>query len=201
MIRTLRHLKEDSEWTWYHKDGTRFFVQVSVSSITHPNGELKGFVFIARDISDIKESNESRERLLTIVESARDSILSFDERGYIFYMNQAGKSAVGLDKRQTVGKHFSEYVDIQNDINFEEGLNTAIREGFWEFEAEVITKEQRQIFISVIIVPHFPQTKVSDISQPLREILRTKYIPKRSSFERSKKRMKLIWLKGYSWLV
>ncbi|KRF21429.1 response regulator [Paenibacillus sp. Soil787] len=159
VIRTLRHLKEDSEWTWYHKDGTRFFVQVSVSSITHPNGELKGFVFIARDISDIKESNESRERLLTIVESARDSILSFDERGYIFYMNQAGKSAVGLDKQQSVGKHFSEYVDIQNDINFEEGLNTAIREGFWEFEAEVITKEQRQIFISVIIVPHCHEGK------------------------------------------
>ncbi|NRF94670.1 response regulator [Paenibacillus frigoriresistens] len=159
VIRTLRHLKEDSEWTWHHKDGTRFFVQVSVSSITNPNGELKGFVFIARDISDIKESNESRERLLTIVESARDSILSFDENGYIFYMNQACKSIIGLDKRQTIGKHFSEYVDIQNDINFEEGLNTAIREGFWEFEAEVLTKEQRQIFISVIIVPHCPADK------------------------------------------
>ncbi|MCY9665162.1 response regulator [Paenibacillus alginolyticus] len=159
VIRSLHHLKEDSEWTWHHKDGTRFFVQVSVSSITHPNGELKGFVFIARDISDIKESNESRERLLTIVESARDSILSFDEKGYIFYMNQACKSIVGLDKQQTVGKHFSEYVDIQNDINFEEGLLTAIREGFWEFEAEVLTKEQRQIFISVIIVPHCPADK------------------------------------------
>lgn len=159
VIRTLRHLKEDSEWTWLHKDGTRFFVQVSVSSITNPNGELKGFVFIARDISDIKKSNESRERLLTIVESARDSILSFDAKGYIFYMNQACKSTIGLDKRQSIGKHFSEYVDIQNDINFEEGLNTAIREGFWEFEAEVLTKDQRQIFISVIIVPHCPTDK------------------------------------------
>ncbi|MDF2647383.1 MAG: hypothetical protein K0Q73_3188 [Paenibacillus sp.] len=185
VIRTLRHLKEDSEWIWYHKDGTRFFVQVSVSSITHPNGELKGFVFIARDISDIKESNESRERLLTIVESARDSIVSFDEQGYIFYMNQAGKNIIGLDKQQTVGNHFSEYVDIQNDINFEEGLNTAIRVGFWEFEAEVLTKDQRQIFISVIIVPHFPADKgepyfsaitrdITDQVQSKEELIRAK---------------------------
>ena len=97
VIRSLRHLKEDSEWTWFHKDGTRIYVQVSVSCITHPNGDLKGYVLIARDISDIKESNETKERLLTIVESARDAILTFDQDGYIFYMNQAGKSSVGLD--------------------------------------------------------------------------------------------------------
>lgn len=159
VIRTLRHLKEDTEWTWYHKDGSRIFVQVSVSSITHPSGELKGFVFIARDISDIKESNETKERLLTIVERARDAIVSFDQQGYIFYMNQAGKNVVGVGQQLPLHNHFSDYVDILNDINFHEGLGTAIQEGFWEFEAEVLTKELRQIFISVIIVPHFPADK------------------------------------------
>lgn len=156
VIRSLRQLKEDLEWIWYHKDGTRLFVQVSVSAISHPGGDLKGYVFIARDISDIKESNETKLRLLTIVESARDAILSFDQQGYIFYMNQTCKNLIGLDSGSMGSYHFSEYVDIQSDVNLDEGLLTAIRKGFWEFEAEVTTKDHQHIYIAVTVVPHTP---------------------------------------------
>lgn len=178
VIRTLRHLKEDSEWIWHHRDGSRLFVQLSVSVITHPGGDLKGYVFIARDISDIKESNETKMRLLTIVESARDAILSFDQQGYIFYMNQAGRNLIGLDIQQSTKYHFSEYVDIYSDVNLEEGLLTAIREGFWEFEAEASTKDQRRIFISVTVVPHTPAEKgeryFSAISRDITDQLQAK---------------------------
>lgn len=156
VIRSLRHLKEDSEWTWYHKNGTRIYVQASVSCITHPNGDLKGYVLIARDISDIKESNETKERLLTIVESARDAILTFDQDGYIFYINPAGIHLIGLEDPDYARMHFHEFVEILNDINFEEGLQTALRDGFWEFEAEVMTRKQQRIIVSLIIVPHVP---------------------------------------------
>ncbi|GGI44017.1 hypothetical protein GCM10008018_05000 [Paenibacillus marchantiophytorum] len=160
VIRTLRQLKEDTEWIWHHKDGSRIYVQLSVSGITHPSGDLKGYVFIARDISDIKESNETKQRLLTIVESARDAIISFDMDGFIFYMNQAGRSSIGVAEGDTSEKHFNDLVEIMNDdINFEEGLETAIQEGFWEFEAEVLTRDHRQMFISIIIVPHCPTDK------------------------------------------
>lgn len=178
VIRTLRHLKEDAEWIWHHKDGTRLFVQVSVSVITHPGGDLKGYVFIARDISDIKESNETKMRLLTIVESARDAILSFDRQGNIFYMNQASKNLLRLDKAQTAHYHFSDYVDIGSGVDLDEGLLTAIREGFWEFEAEVFTKDQRRVFISVTVVPHTPAEKgeryFSAISRDITDNLKAK---------------------------
>ncbi|OPH46938.1 hypothetical protein BC351_13525 [Paenibacillus ferrarius] len=185
VIRTLRHLKEDIEWIWRHKDGSRIFVQLSVSSITHPSGALKGYVFIARDISDIKESNETKERLLTIVESARDAIISFDQNGHIIYMNQAGRSSIGLEEGDTSHKHFSDLIDIMNNIDFDEGLATAIQKGFWECEAEVMTKEQRQIFVSIIIVPHFPAEKgelyfsaitrdITDRIQAKQELIRAK---------------------------
>ncbi|OCT13293.1 hypothetical protein A8709_03285 [Paenibacillus pectinilyticus] len=156
VIRSLRHLKEDSEWTWYHKDGARIYVQASVSCITHPNGELKGYVLIARDISDIKKSNEMKERLLTIVESARDMILTFDQEGYIFYINQAGIRTIGLEHTPVGRTHFSEYVEILNTIDLNEGLLAAIQLGFWEFEAEVLTKNQQRLTVSLIIVPHYP---------------------------------------------
>ncbi|MDD9266131.1 response regulator [Paenibacillus sp. GCM10023248] len=159
VIRSLRQMNEDLEWIWYHKEGMRIFVQLSVSAITHPGGDLKGFVFIARDISDIKESNETKLRLLTIVESARDAILSFDMQGNIFYMNQACRNLLDLERDTNPRYHFSEYVDIQSDVDLDEGLLTAITDGFWEFEAEVLTKEQRRIFIDVVVVPHSPAEK------------------------------------------
>lgn len=178
VIRSLRHLKEDSEWTWYHKDGTRIYVEASVSCITHPSGEIKGFVLIARDISDIKESNETKERLLTIVESAHDPILTFNQEGYIFYTNQAVTRAIGLVGTPLARTHFTEYVEILNDFHLEEGLQTAIEKGFWEFEAEIITKNQRQVIVSIIIVPHFPIDKgelyFSAISRDITDQLQAK---------------------------
>lgn len=178
VIRSLRHLKEDSEWTWYHKNGTRIYVEASVSCITHPSGEIKGFVLIARDISDIKESIETKERLLTIVESARDPIMTFNQEGYIFYTNQAVTRAIGLVGSPLTRTHFTEYVEILNDFHLEEGLQIAIEQGFWEFEAEIITKNHLQVIVSIIIVPHFPIDKgelyFSAISRDITDQLQAK---------------------------
>ncbi|MFD0692632.1 response regulator [Paenibacillus sp. GCM10027628] len=156
VIRTQRHLKEDTDWTWHHKDGSRIYVQANASIITHPDGSLKGYVFIARDISDIKESMETKERLLSIVESAHEAIISFDKDGNIFYMNQVARRSVGLIDLQKDFSHFSNFVDVLSDSNLDEGLAIATEQGFWEFEAEITTKGNLRIFASLTIVPHFP---------------------------------------------
>ncbi|WNR43439.1 response regulator [Paenibacillus roseipurpureus] len=178
VIRSLRHLKEDPEWTWYHKDGTRLYVQASVSCITHPDGKLKGYVLIARDISDIKESNEMKARLLTIVESARDAILTFDREGYIFYMNPFCMQTIGLEGESYERKHFSELVDIMSEIHLEDGLNIALACGFWEFEAEIMTKRKQRLILSLILVPHFPMENgdvyFSAITRNITDLIRAK---------------------------
>ncbi|NEW08301.1 response regulator [Paenibacillus sp. SYP-B3998] len=156
VIKSLRHLKEDTEWIWHHKEGHRIYVQSNASLITHPDGSLKGYVFIARDISDIKESAETKERLLAIVESAHDAILTFDHEGNISYMNQVARHSIGVHELQIEHSHFSNFVDILSSSKLDEGLAIAAEQGFWEFEAEIITKQQRKIFSSLTIVPHCP---------------------------------------------
>ncbi|MBD0382611.1 response regulator [Paenibacillus sedimenti] len=178
VIRTIRHLKEDTEWIWHHKEGGRIFVQANASIITHPDGGLKGYVFIARDISGIKESMETKERLLSIVENAHDSIITFNKDGNIFYMNHMARRFVGLVDQQTEYEHFSNIVDFHSDSNLDEGLAIATEQGFWEFEAEVTTKDNRKIFTSLTIVPHCPadggECYYSAISRDITDQVRVK---------------------------
>lgn len=60
VIRTLRHLKEDSEWIWHHRDGTRLFVQLSVSAITHPGAISKATSSLPATSATLKKAMRRR---------------------------------------------------------------------------------------------------------------------------------------------
>ncbi len=49
---------ENRQWTYIRKDGTQFPVQLIVTGIWGEDGELKGFLGIATDISEIKDKKE-----------------------------------------------------------------------------------------------------------------------------------------------
>ncbi|UJF34605.1 response regulator [Paenibacillus hexagrammi] len=154
VIKSLREMPEDTEWIWRRKDGSRFYVESNVSIITHPDGSMKGFVCIARDVSDIKENTATKDRLLAIVENAHDIILTFDQHGYILYMNQVGRRYYGHQDAAESKRHFSDYVEMLSPIDFYEGLLISVKQGFWETEAEFLTKTNVRLVISLIIVPH-----------------------------------------------
>jgi len=50
--------REDREWTYVRKDGTRFPVRLSVTALRDDEGKLQGFLGIAYDISEQKRSEE-----------------------------------------------------------------------------------------------------------------------------------------------
>lgn len=50
--------QEDREWTYIHKDGLRFPVQLSVTALRDENDVLLGFLGIAYDISEQKRADE-----------------------------------------------------------------------------------------------------------------------------------------------
>ncbi len=50
--------KRDFEWDLINKDGTRRFVEVSVSLMRNEKGEPKGFYGIARDVTERKQAEE-----------------------------------------------------------------------------------------------------------------------------------------------
>ncbi|OPY79765.1 MAG: Alginate biosynthesis sensor protein KinB [Syntrophorhabdus sp. PtaU1.Bin058] len=47
-----------------------------------------------------------RKRLLTILETMDDGIVTLDERGVITYFNRAAELMTGIDRHQTIGRHY-----------------------------------------------------------------------------------------------
>jgi PAS domain S-box-containing protein len=82
------------------KNGERFPVSLTISPVKDDTGRVIGASKIARDLSDLKKTDESRFRLAAVVESADDAIISKDLNGIIpvGMTERAGCSATPLRK-------------------------------------------------------------------------------------------------------
>jgi PAS domain S-box-containing protein len=59
---------EEKEWTYIHKNGTRFPVILSITARRNKNGDVTGFVGIANDISHQKEAEAKLNQLIRELE-------------------------------------------------------------------------------------------------------------------------------------
>lgn len=75
VARARRGADDEREWTYVRKNGSRFPVHLSVTSLRGPGGEIEGFLGIAADRSDHKRAQreliESQQALLERNESLR----------------------------------------------------------------------------------------------------------------------------------
>ena len=56
------HGKEEREWTYVRKDGTHFPVMLSVTPLRRPSGEVSGYLGLATDITERKQTQSVIER-------------------------------------------------------------------------------------------------------------------------------------------
>jgi two-component system sensor histidine kinase/response regulator len=172
-VLTSQGFLPDWEWTWIHRNKSRMLVSLNPSVMRHPDGTIKGYVLIARDISAIKKAVETNTRVLEILESAYDMIASFDMRGRMFYLNKAGHSFLGVDELNEHNNRLSLYMPIPFTMKFADGLSDAQRLGFWQSETEFIAASGETHIASITVVAHlsdissnsFFSTIVRDISE------------------------------------
>ncbi|ULL14538.1 response regulator [Paenibacillus sp. H1-7] len=177
LTKSLRHAPEDYEWTYIHKDGNRFPVSLNVSPMRDQHGYVTGYVAIAHDIRLYKQTEEMRNRLLSILKAAKDLIASIDSNGNIFYLNPAGMELIGITRLDAHTKPVRQYID---DISFDffiKGLDTVREKGYWETESMIRTTAGQHIPMSLIIVTHRDKMgKVSHYSVVARDISEQKRI-------------------------
>jgi len=99
----------------YHvlrKDGSRIFIETSVSVIKGGNGEPKGLVAVARDITERRKMEEalrdSEERHRLCFENASDVIYSVDPEGTILSMSPAVERLLGYKPEELIGRNMAE---------------------------------------------------------------------------------------------
>ena len=77
--------------------GTPKWWHVAVSPITGPDGRPDRILSVSRDITELRASEEERERFVRLAENSADFVGMARTDGSVFYMNDAAKRLVGLE--------------------------------------------------------------------------------------------------------
>ncbi|MFO8038127.1 MAG: PAS domain S-box protein [Sodalinema sp.] len=128
---------------------------------------------IARDISDLKQAQLERERLIAIIDASPDIISSADLEGKITYFNCGGRKTLGLDLNEDVSVYHIE--DFLTPDFVEECQNwvipQALQQGSWQGLSKIRRRDGTLIPTSQLIIAH-PETPDSDayLSTIIRDI-------------------------------
>lgn len=141
-------------------------------------GQLIRLLVVSRDISKRRDAEEGQDRLIRILEATTDYVGMATLDGYPFYANAAGRKMIGLDADEPLDFHLSiNHPDWANEIIVNEGIPTAIREGYWRGESALLHRDGHEIPVSQVILSHrgpdgnveFLSTIMRDISERKRE--------------------------------
>ncbi|WP_269526035.1 PAS domain S-box protein [Coraliomargarita parva] len=116
------------EWTYLRKDGARVPVVLIVTPMRDPEGQVRGYVGVARDISlrkqALKELHESEQRFRSAFENSGSGMVIADLDGTWTEVNQKLCRMLGYSPSDLVGRHFREFVhpddlELGMDLNRE----------------------------------------------------------------------------------
>jgi diguanylate cyclase (GGDEF)-like protein/PAS domain S-box-containing protein len=110
---------------------------------------------IVRDMTRIKKSTSSRQRLHTILDATLDPVVTVTPEGEIRYINPAGRELLGIKEPRRFGLGLSDFLPewAQQQI-FQTAIPTAVEEGSWQGESAMLTANEVEIPITVTAVPH-----------------------------------------------
>ncbi|SMC29697.1 PAS domain S-box-containing protein/diguanylate cyclase (GGDEF) domain-containing protein [Andreprevotia lacus DSM 23236] len=95
------------EWVLTGRDGVQRPVMLAVTAVKSPNGSTGGYLFIARDLAELKRIErrlvESEQRNSRIVDNIREGLVIFDDDGCILQVNPAACAMFGYREEAMTG--------------------------------------------------------------------------------------------------
>jgi len=99
-----------AEYTFLRKDGTRFVGEFDSAVVKDADGNPKGFIAAAKDVTERKRAEEalrrSEQRFRDIAAHASEWIWEVDASGIYTYSSPVVKRILGYEPEEILGKHF-----------------------------------------------------------------------------------------------
>ncbi|MGC9524145.1 MAG: PAS domain S-box protein [Limnospira sp.] len=140
------------------QEGRIYYVQTLPVRNEEGNKGMEPLVagmMVMQDITERKQAENLRDRLIAIIEATPDFIASATPTGEIVYFNRSAREVLGLPPEGAIewdiSKHHPQWA---TEILWEEGIPTALREGTWLGETALLSAAGREIPISQRIIAH-----------------------------------------------
>jgi PAS domain S-box-containing protein len=102
------------QWLYVRRDGSRFPVQLVVTTVRDDGGALLGFMSIAQDISAqallLARLRGSEQRLRSILDTAFDAYVAMDADGLVRDWNAQAEAMFGWRREEVLGRRLSELI-------------------------------------------------------------------------------------------
>jgi len=149
--------KKAFEWELIRKDGTKRFVEVSVSLRVDAKGIPKGFYGIARDITERKQAEQalqdSEEKYRSILRSIEEGYYEVDLAGNFTFFNDFLVKSLGYTREELVGLNNRQYMNPETANLVFETFNEVYRTGNpkRDFQWDLINKDGTRRFVEVSV--------------------------------------------------
>ena len=128
---------------------------------------------IARDISDLKQAQLERERLIAIIDASPDIIGSSDLEGNVTYLNSGGRKTLGVDANEDLSHYrIEDFLTSEFIVQFQTSvIPQVLKTGSWQGISQIRCLNGTSIPTSQLIISH-PETSTSDayLSTIIRDI-------------------------------
>jgi PAS domain S-box-containing protein len=115
---------EEREWTYIRKNGDRFSVLLSVTTLHDVENNITGFLGIASDITERKQSQEALRKYAAEVEDLYNNspcgYHSLDENGIVVRINDTELKMLGYRREEVVGEKFTKLLASESLPVFEQ---------------------------------------------------------------------------------
>lgn len=101
----MHGIVRDFEAVIRKKDGSPRSVSVTSTFWKDRNGSIVGVEGLIRDITDRKQAEEERIRLVTAIEQSAEAIIIVGTNWIIHYVNAAFETMSGYSRREAIGRH------------------------------------------------------------------------------------------------
>ncbi|MGD8626556.1 MAG: PAS domain S-box protein [Anaerolineae bacterium] len=154
-------------------DGQERTILAAAAPVRDEAGQIISGIAVFQDITDRKQADAERERLLAILEATPDLIAMATAGGELVYLNRAARRTLGIAEDDDLAGRTIPLGQPPWAVRLarKEALPTALRQGVWRGRTAVLDAQGREIPVSQIVLAHpGPNGEVAYLSSIARDV-------------------------------